>query len=313
MKKSMIIHPDEISKKWIDRMAQEGIDVLGIHPVGGTKAVDSLTDLLELMKSTKYQELIDYAINNKLEVEYEFHAAGYLLPKFLFIEHPEYFRMNQKGERVCDSNFCVSNEEAVKLFSKRAAELALSLYGSNHNYYFWMDDGRDLHCHCPKCRRLSASDQQLIAVNAMQKEIRKHIPDAKMSYLAYVDTIIPPEQIQPEEGVFLEYAPFEKYTAKGEHAQQLIQQEWNMIRPLLKYFGREGAKVLEYWYDNSMYSLWQKPPKKFILKEAEMLNDIKRYQEIGFTSMATFACFLGEDYEKLHGEVNIKPYIRSCN
>ena len=144
-------------------------------------------------------------------------------------------------------------------------------------------------------------------------EIRKYIPDAKVAYLAYVDTIVPPKQIKPEEGVFLEYAPFEKYTAKGENAQQLIEQEWNMIEPLLSFFGKEDAKVLEYWYDNSMYSLWKKPPKEFVLKEKEMLQDIRSYRKIGFTSAATFACFLGEDYEKLYGEVDIKPFAELCN
>ena len=206
--KEMIIHPDEISKQWIDRMSQNGIDVLGIHPVGGVRAADSLKKLLEQCKTTEYQSLIDYARVNHMEVEYEFHAAGYLMPKELFETHPEYFRMNEKGERSNDFNFCVSNEEALQLFAKNAAKLALALYGSNHEFYFWMDDGRGLQCHCPKCQKLSASDQQLIAVNAMQREIRKYIPDAKVAYLAYVDTVVPPTQVKPEEGVFLEYAPF---------------------------------------------------------------------------------------------------------
>ncbi len=308
--KEMIIHPDEISKQWIDRMSQNGIDVLGIHPVGGIRAADSLKKLLEQCKTAEYQSLIDYARVNHMEVEYEFHAAGYLMPKELFEMHPEYFRMNEKGERSNDFNFCVSNEEALSIFAKNAAELALALYGSDHEFYFWMDDGRDLHCHCPKCQQLSPSDQQLIAVNAMQREIRKVIPDAKVAYLAYVDTVVPPQQIKPEQGVFLEYAPFEKYTARGDNASELIEREWNMIKPLLTYFGEEDAKVLEYWYDNSMYSGWTKPPKKFTLKENEMIEDIKRYREIGFKNIATFACYLGEDYEELYGEVDAGAFGR---
>ena len=119
--KEMIIHPDEISKQWIDRMSQNGIDVLGIHPVGGVRAADSLKKLLEQCKTAEYQSLIDYARVNHMEVEYEFHAAGYLMPKELFETHPEYFRMNEKGERSNDFNFCVSNEEALQLFAKNAA------------------------------------------------------------------------------------------------------------------------------------------------------------------------------------------------
>ena len=128
--------------------------------------------------------------------------------------------------------------------------------------------------------------------------------------LEYVDTVVPPVQINPEKGVFLEYAPFEKYTAKGENAAELIEREWKMISPLLEYFGEADAKVLEYWYDNSMYSGWRKPPKKFVLNEKAMAEDLARYREIGFKRFATFACYLGEDYEELYGEVDAIPFSK---
>ncbi len=308
MKRGMLVHPGEVSKKWIDRLADAGIDALGIHPEGGKNAPATLEALTERLKTAEYRGLIDYAHQRGLEVEYEVHAAGYLMPKSLFGEHPEYFRMNDTGERVCDWNFCVSDADALDLFAKRAAELALSLYGSDHSFYFWMDDGHDIHCHCPKCRDLSPSDQQLIALNAMLREIRKHIPDAKMAYLAYYDSIVPPETVKPEEGIFLEYAPLEKYNAKGETAAMRIEREWNMIQPLLSFFGKKDAKVLEYWYDNSLFSHWKKPPAKFVLREEEMKKDIAQYQQVGFDNIATFACFLGEDYEELHGDVDVTPF-----
>lgn len=304
----MIIHPDEISKKWIDRMADAGIRVMGIHPTGGRNACDSLKALVEEMKTPRYREWIDYAAAKGLEVEYELHTAGYLMPKSLFASHPEYFRMNENGERVCDWNFCVSNPDALDLFAKRAAELAVSLYGSNHNFNFWMDDAKNSHCHCPKCQKLSPSDQQLMAVNAMIREIKRVIPDARMAYLAYFDTIIPPHTLQAEDGVFLEYAPFEKYTAGKENAAYLIEREWNMLEPLMQFFGRENAKVLEYWYDNSLYSHWKKPPAKFVLQKEAMIKDMERYRPLGFDRVATFACFLGSDYEELYGDVDIMPF-----
>ena len=58
---SLLVHPDEVSKTWIDRMADSGISVLGIHPAGGKKAVDSLTDLLQRVNTPEFRELIDYA------------------------------------------------------------------------------------------------------------------------------------------------------------------------------------------------------------------------------------------------------------
>ena len=306
----MIVHPEEISRTWIDRLSEAGVDSLGIHPRGGSSAIQSLKELVARSETAEYRELIDYAHSRGLEVEYEIHAAGYLMPRELFSENPEYFRVNENGERTADWNFCVSNADALDLFAERAAELALALYGSSHKFYFWMDDGHGLHCHCPKCKKLSASDQQLIALNRMLKEIKKHFSDASMAYLAYIDTVVPPASVKAEDGIFLEYAPFKKYTAKGKNAEEEIAREKEMIVPLMKFFEKGPKKVLEYWYDNSIFSHWKKPPVKFVLNEEAMRTDIDEYRRMGFDHLSTFACFLGEDYEELHGGVDITPFSK---
>ena len=313
MRNEMIIHPDEISKRWIDRLADAGVRVLGIHSVGGNDAAKYLDALVSSAEGDEYRALIDYARKRGLEVEYELHAAGYLMPRALFATNPEFFRMNEAGERIADFNFCVSNGEALKLVSKRAALLANALYGSCDNFYFWMDDGRNTRCHCEKCAPLSQSDQQLTALNAMLKEIKKTRKNAKMAYLAYCDTVVLPEKVAAEEGIFLEYAPFEKYVAKGEGAEARIANERAMLLPLMEFFGKADAKVLEYWYDNSLFSGWQKPPKAFALDREAMERDVEEYKRLGFGSIATFACYLGDDYEALHGEVDIVPFAQvSC-
>lgn len=308
MRSEIVIHDTEITKKWIDRMADAGITVMGIHPVGGKNAYQTLAELVKRMKSPEYRELIDYAKSRGLEIEYELHAVGYLLSRELFDTHPEYFRVNSDGERSADWNFCISNPEALETVAKKAAELALSLYGSSKYFYFWLDDGRDTLCHCQKCAQLSASDQQLTVLNAMLREIRKYIPDARLAYLAYIDSITVPETVSPDEGIFLEYAPFEKYTNKSENAAELIKRELDMLKPLLDFFGKTDAKVLEYWYDNSLFSHWKKPPQPFTLKEEEMKKDIKTFKCMEFDSIATFGCYLGDDYEELYGEVDITPF-----
>ena len=307
----MIIHPGELSKKWIDRLAEAKVNTLGIHPEGGKDAPKTLARLLELLKTPEYRALIDYARSRGLRIEYEIHAAGYLMDKSLFAEHPEYFRMNSAGERTSDWNFCVSNPDALALFARRAAELAQALYGSGKDFYFWMDDGRGIHCNCPKCRALSPSDQQYLALRAAIGEIRRHIPDARMAYLAYIDTIEPPTVSHSDSGLFLEYAPFEKYTARGEGREERISREKAMIAPLLDCFGRENSKVLEYWYDNSLFSRWKKPPARFVLDEEAMQRDVREYREMGFSRASTFACFLGDDYEELYGESDILPFARA--
>ena len=105
-------------------MADGGIDILGLHPRGGGEAADTLAELVRLFDERSFRELIDYAISRGLEIECEMHAARYLLPKELFATHPEFFRMNEKGERVADFNLCVSSAEALSVLAENAVKLA---------------------------------------------------------------------------------------------------------------------------------------------------------------------------------------------
>ena len=151
MKKGIIIHPDELCEKQIDRAAALGIDVLGIHPVGGKEAAESLAALVSLLEDENFRRLIDRAKAAGMTVEYEFHAASYLLDRSLFDTHPEYFRENENGERTPDVNFCPSSKEALDIAAKNAVKLASRLYGSDENFYFWLDDVHGKKCNCEKC------------------------------------------------------------------------------------------------------------------------------------------------------------------
>ena len=304
----LLVHPDEISEDIINRFASAGVKTLGIHPVGGKGAADSLASLLESLSGDALPRLLDYASERGLSIEYEFHSASYLIPRSLFGTHPEYFRMDEKGERTPDYNFCVSNDEALELFSENAAKVASRLYRSSPRYYFWLDDKKDRHCHCEKCRSLSSSDKQLKVINAIAGKLRAFRSDAKVAYLAYFDTVAVPTVIKPAENVFLEYAPFEKYVYKGEDRDQVVARELAAVTPLLDFFGRTDAKVLEYWYDNSMFSGWKKPPKEFTLDRAAMAKDISEYKANGFEYIASFACYLGSDYDALYGKADFAPF-----
>lgn len=310
MVSGLLIHPDELTKVWIDRMAKNGITVLGIHPAGGKQAVASLTDLLNKLQTPQYRELIDYAKSKGLQIEYEFHAAGYLLPRDLFEQHPEYFRVDPQGERTSDWNFCVSNETALQLVVERAMQVIKSLYGSRPCYYLWLDDRRGSQCYCEKCQKLSGSDQQMLVINAIARELAKWDSTAKIAYLAYMDNVIPPT-IKPESNVFLEYAPFEKYVSKDDAEKIRLEQE--SFDQLIRIFGQQDMKVLEYWYDNSMFSKWTKPPKEFFLDKAAMEKDIAFYKARGAQQIASFACYLGPDYEALYGEPDITPFAKAVN
>ena len=305
MKSSILIHPEELTKKWIDRMADGGVDVLGLHPRGGKAAADTLAELVSSFDDEEFRALIDYAISRGLEVECEMHAARYLLPTSLFESHPEYFRMMANGERTADFNFCVSSEEAMSLVAQNAATLAKKLYRCRPVFYFWMDDAVNIHCKCPRCQEFSPSDQLLMAVNRMLTEIRRSIPDAKMAYLAYMDSLEVPTKVKPVDGVFLEYAPIEKYK-KADPERIRIERE--MLLKQAEFFGWRDSKVLEYWLDNSLFSKWKKPPVKCVLDKEGMKRDLSFYRAAGFKDMTSFGLYLGAEHTDLHGEFSIKEY-----
>ncbi|MBQ1217683.1 MAG: DUF4838 domain-containing protein [Clostridia bacterium] len=306
MKKSLLIHPEELSVKWVDRMVDAGCDTLALHPTGGANAHESLQRMLDRLQDADYRALLDYADARGLKVEYAMHTARFLLPADLFDEHPDYFRENAEGQRVCDHNLCASNEAALDLFAQNALALAKKLYKTSDTFYFWMDDVRDGFCHCEKCRRMTPSEQQLTVMNRVIQVLRTEFPNARLAYLAYQICLPCPASVKPAEGIFLEYAPFDRDFDKK--AEEMPEDQIKNIKDLLSYFGKDDARVLEYWYDNSLFSRWKKPPKQMFPKNHLIPADLAFYRSLGFEDIASFACFLGEDYEALYGDFDLSAY-----
>ena len=231
------------------------------------------------------------------------HAGSWLLPRNLFETHPEYFRVDETGERTAKRNFCITNPEAMDYVINRSKELAQALYGSEDNYYFWLDDGRRYRCNCENCAGYTSSDQLLLVVNAMARELRKVNPNAKVAYLAFYETLKIPQLVKPEEGVFMEYAPIERKFDRP--VWEMPEEEIEKLKALLDFFGRKDSKVLEYWFDNSLFSKWTKPPIRYTPNNDLIRADMEYYQKLGFENITSFACFLGQDYEELFGEPDV--------
>lgn len=309
-KRGIVLNPQDLHPAWPQRLQAAKINALGIHPAGGPDARHSLEWALyhRLLPETK--RLFHQLNCMGITVEYEAHAMSWLLPRALFQTHPHWFRMNREGARTPDANFCPSQADALFFVEKRAEELARQLDTGSDRYFFWLDDQKDAACHCPACRGLSAGDQQMLIVNAMLRGIRKYNRQASLSYLAYLDAMAGPEKIMPLPGVTLEYAPFlrDLHRPLLDPACEKNAAEARSLQRLLKLFGSKGAQALEYWMDCSLYSDWQKPPKKLTLDEAIMQPDCQAYKALGFEAVTSFGCFLGADYDALYGEPPVLRY-----
>ena len=308
-KKGIIIHPEEISGTWEKTLINSDVSALGLHPVGGLDSHRRVLELAEKGFSPEQDKILKNLIRNGISIEYELHVMSFLLPRELFPANPEYFRMNEKGERTPDFNLCPSNKDSLEIVSDSAESLAKMLEYSSEIYNFWLDDVFDASCFCPECQKYTPSDQALIIYNAVLRGLKRVNKNAKQSFLAYCSTSNPPVKVTPEDGIFLEFAPFKRDFAKplydGENRIPVKQALDN-----ISFFGTKNSKALEYWLDNSMNSGWKKPPKEFHLNREVLEKDMEFYEKAGYEYITAFACYLGEDYNDLFGIPDLVEYIK---
>lgn len=242
------------------------------------------------------------------KLETQQHAMSILLPRDLFGEHPEYFRMDKQGNRVNDANGCPSSEGALEQIARNAKVLGAENNPTNHKYYFWLDDGGEV-CYCDKCKGLSPSDQALMFENRIITALKETDPDALLAHLAYNSTTDAPTKVKPAEDIFLEFAPFHRnYTHPLAEIWIYGNSGWThemYIKALednLKIFPVETAQVLEYWIDDSLFSSWN--PNKLVAvpwNKDLFLDDLKTYAKYGIRHITSFCVYVGPDYVKKFG------------
>jgi hypothetical protein len=287
------------------------VDYIGIHPWGGNLAIEGLERTLQYIHTPAYKEFTGIMHGSGKQIEFEAHVHSWLFPKDLFSGHPQWFRENLSGQRTADYNMCISNKEALAYLADRAGELAKLLVPDNHKYYWWTDDVReDCFCHCSGCRELSPSDQYLVWCNTVLSGIRKTDADASLCYLAYLTTMPAPKKVKPAAGIFLEYAPIQRdsFIPINHRDCEKNRSETCGLPELLSCFGSKDSRVLEYWLDNSRFSLWAKPWRKLQFDPEIMSRDVAYYRSLKFESMTTFACWLGKEYQQEYSPPDFMAY-----
>ncbi len=303
LKRSIIIRHIDLCDEWIDILKKGKFTTLGLHFITTKNTVE---DYLEWLNNGG-REMIKKVEDSGIAVEHELHALRYLLPRKLFDEHPEYFRVNKDGKRSGDHNLCVQSEEALAIIEERTYGLAKEFGQSGHRYYLWTDDAIDSWCHCEKCRNLSPSDQNIRIVSRMLKGLRRYDPKAELSYLAYHETVTPPTEAIPE-GIFVEYAPIHR-----DMFSPITEGENNIhasnVENLLKVFPRESAEILEYWLDVSFYTKWGRLPLiKVPYHENVLRADFDFYSSLGVCAIKTFGAYMDKNYLSTYGDREIIDY-----
>lgn len=318
--RGVVLTVDELSSLDWPRLAHDaGLTTIGTHVTP--------SQVSAFIKSDKGQKFLEDCKKYNLNVEHELHAMSDLLPRSLFANNPTMFRMNLDGVRTADFNCCANSPAALDIIAENAVKYAEVLTSTTGRYFYWIDDGAPM-CSCEKCHDLSPSEQALLIENAVIKAIRKTTANASVAHLAYITTMKPPVKVEPEDGIFLEFAPIYRSWSKplsdktalpeinipsnGEqitHAKTI-----DLLKHNLQVFPANTAQVLEYWLDVSLQSHWQKPAVKLAWNPDVCRSDVQTYVDMGINHITSFAVYIDDAYKNKYGDISfIKEYGRILN
>lgn len=135
------------------------------------------------------------------------HTHAALLPaEKYFSDHPDYFAMNEAGQRYA-AQLCATHPEVAKIVAGNVLSI---LQASPHTEIVSVsknDNAGDQVCYCERCKKRRAAEGggdmgcQLILVNAVAEAVEKHYPHVVVDTLAYLETVQPPKSIRPRSNV----------------------------------------------------------------------------------------------------------------
>ena len=282
--------------EWPRMAAESGINTIGTHITP--------SEVLAFLATGEGKRFMEDCRRYGICVEHQLHAMSELLPRSLFEDNPQMFRMDSLGMRTPDANCCAHSEEALRIIASNATELARQLRSDNHRYYFWLDDNAPVCC-CPLCKDFSPSEQALIIENHMLEAIRTVDPKAKLAHLAYSHFMDPPQKVKPAEGIFLEFAPIyrswdvplaeeDSLCPRGYPVSNGDNLRW--LEANLEVFDAEDAVVLEYWLDVSLFSRWKRPGVQLPWHPGVCASDLATYASYGIKHITSFAAWMDSSY-----------------
>ncbi len=89
-----------------------------------------------------------------------------------------------------------------------------------------------------------------------------------------------------------------------------MKEAWNirLLEALLGIFPTETTHVVEYWFDNALYSQFKKPPVKIPFNASVMNEDAKMYTSYGIQNIKSFGSYIDDEYYALYGNPPIREY-----
>jgi len=254
----------------VDFMAKNGFNYIFM-------SVNTLTGELRAKMASALQE-------REMGLEYGGHALPSLLPRDLFDEHPEYFRMDN-GQRTKHLNMCLSSDDAVQIMADSAQKQFLDNlekdFPTLETLHLWPDDlFHGGWCSCDKCKRYSESDQSLLILNRLAEHLQ--LDDVMLAHCAYHSSINPPQNVAGSRHIRLMYAPRERSYLKPLGKCKANKWYLDCLKGLVKAVPNE-PEVFEYYHDLILFRCLPMPLHKIIGE------DVKVYKAHGIDGIASLS------------------------
>lgn len=257
---------------WIDFSAKVRLNRIAFHYTWPAR------DWYLLLRANLLPELR----KRGMEIEVGGHFLSSFMPRTLYTQHPDWFRLNEQGKRVNDFNLNPFSQPALDYLAGGAIDYLQQMPEASL-FHLWADDiegggwSRE-----PGREDYTPSDQALLVSNDLVKALRKKLPHADLAYLAYHDTVFPPRVVKPEAGLIYFYAPRERCYAHAlnDPACDLNHQYAQALENGLPAFGSANAEVFEYYVDQILYEDMTNPPLPEVLSA-----DLQYYHKLGIPAV----------------------------
>ncbi len=180
---------DVVIDKELNRVVEPSFAVRRNDTMGTNEAYRARTKMNVSFhqNATKYGGTLTYSLWDATLIT--------LVPKALFSEHPEYFAMDENGNRHTD-HVCMTNPDVLDLVVKNCREIMTNATNGAKFIHIGQDDNIN-YCHCENCEALyekygAVSAPTLIFTNNLADILGPEFPDYTFTFYAYNETDRPP-------------------------------------------------------------------------------------------------------------------------
>jgi len=258
--------------EWIDFLTKMRINSIYIHVNG------LFPDFFEMWKPLREKHLHLFRERQTI-IEWGGHHLQWFVPRELFAEHPEYFRMNDEGERTDDHNFCF-NSGAVDVLKANIRPYLEQLTEATYLHFYADDLDEGGWCRCPQCKGLSPAAQNMMAMNAIAAVLAEVNPEAFVAVAAYHD-YEEVSEIEPAANVFMVHGPRERCYAHAfndpncRRNREEYVQRWLDIREVFLKSAPDTIHEFNYYTDGILDREMQPPQIEVIPADARYFRDLE--------------------------------------